>query len=148
MAHQSAITAETKELTRFFISRHCDMAEYNTFKAPRDSRSFLGGPAALMVVAGLDSCRAEAEEPFEEGAEFGDHVLFFSSVAGRGETGDWRLDLSDRRAGGGYLAVPEGRLHEGADFFRPLVLILDDGLQLGFPLGCAVGDWLSGALAT
>ncbi|WP_437771348.1 endonuclease NucS domain-containing protein [Arthrobacter sp. KNU40] len=39
----AAITAETDEWSRVFVSRNCDMAEYNTFKAPPDSRPVFGG---------------------------------------------------------------------------------------------------------
>lgn len=39
----SAITAETDEWTRVYVSRHRDMAPYNTIKAPSDTRPRLGG---------------------------------------------------------------------------------------------------------
>lgn len=47
--HLSAITAETDEWTRVFVSRHCDMAAYNTFEAPPDIRLFLGGDYTVVA---------------------------------------------------------------------------------------------------
>lgn len=45
----SAITAETNEWTRVFVSRHRDMAAYNTFMAPPDTRLAFGGDYTVVA---------------------------------------------------------------------------------------------------
>lgn len=44
-----AITAETNEWTRVFVSRHCNMAVYNTLTAPPDTRPVLGGDYSVVA---------------------------------------------------------------------------------------------------
>lgn len=47
--HLSNITAESNEWTRVFVSRHCDMAAYNTFEAPPDPQPRPGGVYTLVA---------------------------------------------------------------------------------------------------
>lgn len=47
--HLSAIAAETDEWTRVYVSRHRDMAGYNTFKPPTDTRPAFGGDYTVVA---------------------------------------------------------------------------------------------------
>lgn len=47
--HLTAITAETDEWTRVYVSRHRDMAAYNTFKPPTDTRPVFGGNHTVVA---------------------------------------------------------------------------------------------------
>lgn len=48
-SHLSALTAETDEWTRVYVSRHRDMTAYNTFNAPTDARPVFGGDYSVAA---------------------------------------------------------------------------------------------------
>ena len=47
--HLSALAAETDEWTRVYVSRHRDMAEYNSLKPPKDTRPAFGGDYTVVA---------------------------------------------------------------------------------------------------